>query len=116
MKLYNEWNKMKQQIIVKCVLLKVQTLIISNKLQDVSQRSWQYPDISFTTCSSEYAIQPCLSTAGKLGMMVWCQTEDFKSLNVGFAMDEGLANPGEEMRVFYSERCVRCESIWCTLK
>ena len=30
---------MKQQIIVKCVLLKVQTLIISNKLQDVSQRS-----------------------------------------------------------------------------
>ncbi|KAF6037140.1 hypothetical protein EB796_004548 [Bugula neritina] len=41
---------------------------------------------------------------GVLGMKTWCKTEDFKSLNVGFAMDEGLANPGEEMRAFYSER------------
>jgi len=41
-------------------------------------------------------------------MKTWCKTEDFKSLNVGFAMDEGLANPGEEMRAFYSERYCWC--------
>lgn len=42
-------------------------------------------------------------------MKLWVQSEDFKTLNVGFALDEGLANPGEEMRVFYSERSTVCK-------
>lgn len=34
-------------------------------------------------------------------------TDSFKALNVGFALDEGMANPGEEFIVFNGER-----SIW----
>lgn len=34
-------------------------------------------------------------------------TADFKSLNVGFSLDEGIAGPTEEYPVFYAER-----SIW----
>jgi aminoacylase len=34
-------------------------------------------------------------------------TEDFKKLNVGFALDEGMANPTEEFVLFYGER-----NIW----
>lgn len=33
----------------------------------------------------------------------------FKSLNAGFALDEGLANPTEAYTVFYGERVP-----WCT--
>ncbi|XP_067932057.1 aminoacylase-1-like [Watersipora subatra] len=54
---------------------------------------------------------PDEEVGGKKGMKPWCQQEDFKSLNVGFAMDEGLANPGDEMRVFYSERTARWASF-----
>lgn len=49
-------------------------------------------------------------------MKVWVQTDDFRSLNVGFALDEGLACPGKEMRVFYSERMVRCKFSRVSLK
>lgn len=34
-------------------------------------------------------------------------TADFKSLNIGFSLDEGIAGPTEEYPVFYAER-----SIW----
>lgn len=44
---------------------------------------------------------------GHDGMAKFVHTEDFKSLNVGFALDEGMANPGEEFILFYGER-----SIW----
>lgn len=46
-------------------------------------------------------------------MAEWIKTDHFKSLNVGFAMDEGIANPGEEMRCFYSERMTWCECTDC---
>ena len=42
-------------------------------------------------------------------MRIWIDSDDFKSLNVGCAMDEGLANPTDEMKVYYSERMIRCE-------
>lgn len=35
--------------------------------------------------------------------------EEFKKLNVGFALDEGYANPTEKFSVFYGERTVWCE-------
>ena len=35
-------------------------------------------------------------------------TDAFKKLNVGFAMDEGYANPTEKFTLFYGER-----SPWC---
>lgn len=50
-----------------------------------------------------------LFTSGDYGMAGWIKSEDFKSRNVGFAMDEGIANAGDEMRVFYSERTSLCE-------
>ncbi|XP_056000913.1 aminoacylase-1-like isoform X2 [Ostrea edulis] len=41
---------------------------------------------------------------GKLGMAKFVQHEEFKKLNVGFALDEGLANPAEAFTVFNGER------------
>ncbi|KHN33869.1 Aminoacylase-1B [Glycine soja] len=32
------------------------------------------------------------------------ESEEFNGLNVGFALDEGQASPGDEFRVFYSDR------------
>lgn len=36
-------------------------------------------------------------------------TAGFKKLNVGFALDEGYANPSEEFHLFYGERQGYCE-------
>ena len=36
-------------------------------------------------------------------MELLVKTDFFKNLNVGFALDEGLANPGEEYMLYYSE-------------
>ena len=38
----------------------------------------------------------------------YVETEEFKALNVGFALDEGLANPTEKYTLFYGER-----GPWC---
>ena len=38
------------------------------------------------------------------GMKAFTETEDFKSLNVGFVLDEGSASPTEEFSVSYGER------------
>ena len=47
---------------------------------------------------------------GKTGMGAFVQSDLFKSLNVGFCLDEGLANPTDAFTVFYGER-----SAWCKL-
>ena len=47
---------------------------------------------------------------GHLGMETFIASEDWKKLNVGFALDEGLANPTEEYTVFYGERFTWCMS------
>ncbi|CAG5122447.1 unnamed protein product, partial [Candidula unifasciata] len=43
---------------------------------------------------------------GLTGMIEFVKTKEFEKLNIGFALDEGIANPGEEFRLFYSERNV----------
>lgn len=43
------------------------------------------------------------------GVAKWVESDHFKSLNIGFALDEGLANPSETCLVFYGERVP-----WCT--
>ncbi|KAH8267271.1 hypothetical protein KR018_000669 [Drosophila ironensis] len=43
---------------------------------------------------------------GRLGMRPFVTTEEFRALNVGFGMDEGLASPNEDFPVFYAERAV----------
>lgn len=50
---------------------------------------------------------------GFLGMKKFIDTEDFKKLNVGFALDEGLANPRDAFTVFYGERSAWWIHISC---
>lgn len=40
------------------------------------------------------------------GMKKFVETNDFKNLNVGFSIDEGMASPTEEFVLFYGERCI----------
>jgi len=44
-------------------------------------------------------------------MAAFVKTEEFKKLNVGFCMDEGLASPTDSFTVFYAERSPWCELI-----
>lgn len=44
---------------------------------------------------------------GKQGMQDFVHTDDYKALNVGFALDEGIANPTNDYYMFNGER-----SIW----
>jgi hypothetical protein len=44
---------------------------------------------------------------GKDGMAKFVNTSDFLELNVGFALDEGMADPSDQFPLFYGER-----SIW----
>nr|GME16264.1 aminoacylase-1 [Ipomoea batatas] len=37
-------------------------------------------------------------------MMKFVESQEFKDLNVGFALDEGQASPTDEFRVFYADR------------
>ncbi|KAH8548841.1 hypothetical protein BGW37DRAFT_505277 [Umbelopsis sp. PMI_123] len=41
---------------------------------------------------------------GQLGMKLLVKMQEFKDLNVGFALDEGIANEKDTIRVFYGER------------
>lgn len=50
------------------------------------------------------------------GMAKFAASSDFTELNVGFAMDEGQANPGDDFRVFFADRTpwelvIRAEGI-----
>ncbi|KAI8122699.1 hypothetical protein FF38_01384 [Lucilia cuprina] len=44
---------------------------------------------------------------GHLGMEAFVKTDDFKKLNVGFSLDEGIASENDVFKVYYAER-----SIW----
>ena len=45
---------------------------------------------------------------GRLGMKLFVETEEFAKLNVGFVLDEGLANPEDCYTVYYGERAPWC--------
>lgn len=53
---------------------------------------------------------------GVLGMKDFVKTEDFKNLNVGFALDEGMASPNNNFLMFYGERSIWQMWIKCTGK
>lgn len=42
---------------------------------------------------------------GVEGMQKFVKTDEFKSLNVGFAMDEGMTSLTQEYKLFYGEKC-----------
>lgn len=46
-------------------------------------------------------------------MKLFVQTPEFKAMNVGFGLDEGIAGPGEELPLFYGERNVFWIRITC---
>jgi len=50
-----------------------------------------------------------------LGMEAFAKTERFQKMNVGFGLDEGLANPTDTMTVFYGERTPYCEWSACCI-
>lgn len=43
---------------------------------------------------------------GLEGMKEFVQTKDFQNLNVGFALDEGMASPDNSYVLFNGERCI----------
>uniref|UniRef100_A0A4W6DPB5 N-acyl-aliphatic-L-amino acid amidohydrolase n=1 Tax=Lates calcarifer TaxID=8187 RepID=A0A4W6DPB5_LATCA len=47
---------------------------------------------------------PDEEVGGHKGMETFVKHPEFQKLNIGFALDEGLANPGEPFTVFYGER------------
>jgi len=49
---------------------------------------------------------PDEEVGGYKGMGCFVKTEEFSSLNVGFALDEGLACPDESFPIYYGERCI----------
>lgn len=57
---------------------------------------------------------PDEETGGEFGMMAFASSDEFKALNVGFAMDESCAVPMNKMLVFYAERTHRGELDYFT--
>jgi len=47
------------------------------------------------------------------GMMKFVQTPEFKRMNVGFSLDEGLAGPEDEIPLYFGERNVFWVKITC---
>lgn len=43
---------------------------------------------------------------GYLGMAKFATTKEFADLNVGFALDEGIASPTEDFNIYYAERTI----------
>lgn len=56
---------------------------------------------------------PDEEVGGHDGMQKWVHTQHFKSLNVGFGLDEGLASPDEEIPAYFGERNVFWVKIIC---
>ncbi|CAK9818073.1 Acy1 [Anthophora quadrimaculata] len=50
---------------------------------------------------------------GFLGMKDFVHTKDFQALNIGFALDEGVASPEECFYMFYGERSIWHVAIEC---
>lgn len=55
-------------------------------------------------------------TGGFGGMKEFAVSDDFKSLNVGFSLDEGVASADDVYPVFYAERAIWRKSIYCFRK
>ncbi|XP_782880.2 aminoacylase-1 isoform X2 [Strongylocentrotus purpuratus] len=50
---------------------------------------------------------------GNLGMGEFTKTQEFKDLNVGFGLDEGLANPTEQFSLYHGERATWRVEVTC---
>ncbi|KAJ8920151.1 hypothetical protein NQ315_011811 [Exocentrus adspersus] len=84
---------------MKCVGIQYLEAVRRLKLQGVTLRRTLH--ISFV---------PDEEIGGVEGMRKFVHTNEYRDLNVGFALDEGMASPNEEFALFYAER-----SIWRNL-
>lgn len=51
---------------------------------------------------------------GHLGMEAFVKTDDFKKLNVGFSLDEGIASEDDSFKINYAERTIwRKFALYC---
>ncbi|XP_008181414.1 aminoacylase-1-like isoform X1 [Acyrthosiphon pisum] len=57
---------------------------------------------------------PDEETGGHLGMKLFVGSPEFASLNVGFALDEGLASSDDSFSIYYGERTLWHLQIKCT--
>ena len=46
---------------------------------------------------------------GAGGMMAFVETDYFRNMNVGLALDEGYASTSEDFLVFYGQRHIYCK-------
>ncbi|VDL77348.1 unnamed protein product [Nippostrongylus brasiliensis] len=51
---------------------------------------------------------PDEETGGPDGMRKFCTMDEFRALNIGFVLDEGLASETDVYKVYYAERCPWC--------
>ena len=56
---------------------------------------------------------PDEEVGGVDGMAKFVQSPEFKALNVGFSLDEGLAGPDKEIPLYYGERNVFWIKVTC---
>ena len=54
------------------------------------------------------AAVPDEEIGGHDGVAKWVESSQFKALNIGFALDEGLASPDASMTLFKGERAPCC--------
>ncbi|KAI5639494.1 peptidase family m20/M25/M40 domain-containing protein [Phthorimaea operculella] len=92
-----------------------QCMIFGRRVQDMKSVGVQYLEAIRKLKSEGFqpkrtvhlSYVPDEEIGGKLGMKEFVKTDHFKQLNVGFALDEGLAHAGPEYLVYNAER-----SIW----
>jgi aminoacylase len=110
---------------MKCV--SIQYLEAIRKLKAEGRKCLRTIHLTFTpgeilSCSLLYAriyLIACTIVTdeeidSKKGMRVFIKSPEFKLLNIGFSLDEGLASPTDVFTVFYGERApwrvfVRCK-------
>uniref|UniRef100_A0A8C5HZL5 N-acyl-aliphatic-L-amino acid amidohydrolase n=1 Tax=Gouania willdenowi TaxID=441366 RepID=A0A8C5HZL5_GOUWI len=78
---------------MKCVT--IQYIQAIRRLKAAGQRLMRTVHLMFV---------PDEEVGGHKGMETFVKHPEFQQLNIGFALDEGLANPGEAFTVFYGER------------
>ncbi|KAF2904640.1 hypothetical protein ILUMI_01524 [Ignelater luminosus] len=87
---------------MKCVGIQYLEAIRRLRLNNVTLRRTVH--ISFV---------PDEEISGIEGMKEFVKTKEFKELNVGFALDEGIASPDDVYALFNGERCIWYMHIHC---
>lgn len=62
--------------------------------------------INYKLLISIYFILADEEIGGMEGMKKFVHMNEFRNLNVGFALDEGMASPNDDYALFYAERCI----------